>query len=91
MTPASPAQASAHRNGRAVNTARAPSASAMSTSGAAADPAVEVDLGAALDRVDDLLQHVDARGDAVQLATAVVAHPHGVGPMLDGEARVLCR
>ena len=57
----------------------------------APDPAVEVDLRPALDRVDDLLQHLDARRGPVQLAAAVVRHPDGVRTVIDREPGILGR
>ena len=40
--------------------------------GASPNAAVEVDLGAAFDSLDDRLEGVDGRGHAVELATAVI-------------------
>ena len=56
---------------------------------AAADPAVDEHLDAAADRLDDLRQHVDRRGDAVELPAAVVRDDDPRGAVLAREARVL--
>ena len=78
-----------HSAGRPTSTARAPSASATSDVGAAADAAVDEHLGAAVDGVDDLGQHLGGRRDAVQLAAAVVRDDHAGGAALAAERRVL--
>ena len=56
---------------------------------ATADAAVDPHLGPAVDGRDDLLQDVDRRRNAVELAGSVVRDDDRVGPVLDGEACVL--
>ena len=57
--------------------------------GAAPDAAVEVDLGAACDRVDHLRQRVERGGSAVELAAAVVRDDDRRRAVLDRELGVL--
>ena len=61
----------------------APSASALTTSGARRSAAVDVDLGPPGDRVDDLGQDVGRGRRVGQLAGAVVGHHDGGRPGLD--------
>ena len=70
--PASPPAARPQRAGRPTSTASAPSASAIATSIAAADAAVDEHRAAPGDRLDDLGQRVGGGRDAVELAPAVV-------------------
>ena len=56
---------------------------------AAADAAVEQHLAAVADRVDDLGQRVEARGDAVELAPAVVRDDDAGGAVVAREDGVL--
>ena len=89
VTPSAPPVASAHSEGRPTRVARAPSANALTTSGDAAHAAVDVDLGPAGDRVDDLGQDVGRRRGVGQLARPVVRHDDGRRPGLDAPHRVV--
>ena len=57
--------------------------------GAAADAAVDEHLDPTVDRLDDLGQRVDRRGDAVELPAAVVRDDDPGGAVLAREPRVL--
>ena len=72
--PASPPAASPHTTGRPTRTARAPSAMALITFGAAAYSAVQQHFHATTDRVDDVRQRADRRDRGVELTAAVVRH-----------------
>ena len=56
---------------------------------AAPDPAVEDDLRAPADRVDDLRQHLDRRGRVVELAATVVRHDDRLDAAFGGLPRDL--
>ena len=74
-----------------MKTAWAPSAERLDDVGAAPYAAVEVDLGAARRRLDDLRQGVEGRRDAVELSPAVVGDDDPRGAVLAGERGVLVR
>ena len=77
--------------GRPTSTASAPSASADHDVRPPPQPAVDQDRAPAVDGLDDLGQGVGGRGNAVELATAVVGDDDAGGAVLDGERRVLGR
>ena len=58
---------------------------------AAANAAVEEDLGTSVDGLDDLRQRVDRRRHAVELTPAVIGHDDGRRAVLDGEPRIFAR
>ena len=60
----------------------------LSASRAAAETAVDDDLGVALHRGDDLRQHVHGAHAVVELATAVIGDVHHVDAVLDAERGV---
>ena len=75
--------------GRPISTPRAPSASAIAMSSPRRTPPSTQTSSPAVDRGDDLGEHVDAGRDAIELARAVVADDDAVDAVLDREPRVL--
>jgi len=59
--------------------------------GAAADPAIDDDAGAAADRGDDFRQHIDRAEPVIELAPAMVRHINAINAELDGALRILGR
>ena len=55
---------------------------------ARSDPAIEVYLRPVSDHIDNARKHLDGRGSAVQLTTAVVRHDNRIGTVLNGELGV---
>ncbi len=58
--------------------------SAFHDVGAAADPAVQVDLRPPVHGIHDSGEHVDRRGQSIELPAAVVGDPYGIHPAGDG-------